>query len=52
MRPETPAYPVISSAFAEAVNNIVAGAPVQAELDNAARKIDQDIEDSRGYPVR
>ena len=52
VRPETPAYPVISSAFAEAVNNIVAGAPVQAELDNAARKIDQDIADSRGYPVR
>ena len=51
VRPETPAYPVISSAFSEAVNNIVAGASVKAELDKAAAKIDQDLADSRGYPV-
>jgi multiple sugar transport system substrate-binding protein len=51
VRPETPAYPVISGAFSEAVNNIVAGASVKAELDKAAAKIDQDLADSRGYPV-
>ena len=51
VRPETPAYPVISSAFSEAVINIVAGASVKLELDKAAAKIDQDLADSRGYPV-
>jgi multiple sugar transport system substrate-binding protein len=52
VRPQTPAYPVISGAFAEAVNNIVAGADVQRELTRAARRIDQEIADNRGYPVR
>ena len=50
-RPVTPAYPVITNAFAEAVQNIVSGADVQAELDEAVQKIDQDIEDNRGYPA-
>ena len=50
-RPETPAYPTISSAFAEAVQNIVNGADVKTELDKAVQKIDQDIEDNRGYPI-
>ena len=50
-RPVTPAYPVITSAFAEAVNNIVTGADVQTELDKAVEKIDQDIEDNQGYPT-
>jgi multiple sugar transport system substrate-binding protein len=51
-RPITPAYPVITSAFAEAFKNIVAaGADVQAELDNAVKKIDQDIADNQGYPM-
>ena len=49
-RPVTPAYPVITTAYAEAVNNIVAGADVQEELDKAVEKIDQDIEDNQGYP--
>jgi multiple sugar transport system substrate-binding protein len=49
-RPVTPAYPVITSAYAEAVQNIVAGADVQEELDKAVEKIDQDIEDNQGYP--
>jgi multiple sugar transport system substrate-binding protein len=49
-RPATPAYPVITSAFAEAVNNIVTGADVQGELDEAVSTIDQDIEDNQGYP--
>ncbi|MDY6878149.1 MAG: sugar ABC transporter substrate-binding protein [Chloroflexota bacterium] len=49
-RPVTPAYPVITSAYAEVVQNIVAGADVKAELDKAVAKIDQDIEDNQGYP--
>jgi multiple sugar transport system substrate-binding protein len=51
-RPATPAYPAITRAFAEAVANIAAGANVKAELDKAARAIDQDIKDNQGYPVR
>lgn len=50
-RPVTPAYPVITQAFAEAVQNIIAGADVKAELDKAVKKIDQDIEDNQGYPM-
>ncbi len=49
-RPQTPAYPVITTAFAEAVQNIVNGADVQSELDKAAAAIDQDINDNEGYP--
>jgi multiple sugar transport system substrate-binding protein len=52
VRPETPAYPAISTAFAEAVNNIVAGADVKKELERASRRIDQTIEDNNGYPVK
>lgn len=52
VRPETPAYPAITSAFAEAVKNIVAGADPKKELDKAAKKIDQNIEDNDGYPVK
>jgi multiple sugar transport system substrate-binding protein len=50
-RPETPAYPTITTAFAEAVQNIVSGADVKTELDKAVQKIDQDIEDNQGYPL-
>jgi len=50
-RPVTPAYPVITSAFSEVVQNIVAGADVKTELDKAVEKIDQDIEDNQGYPA-
>lgn len=49
-RPVHPAYPTITSAFAEAVKNIVAGADVYQELHKAALKIDQDIEENEGYP--
>lgn len=51
IRPETPAYPTITAAFAEAVNNAVGGGDVRAELDKAVRKIDQDIADNKGYPA-
>lgn len=50
-RPITPAYPTITVAFAEAVQNIVDGADVKGELDKAVEKIDQDIEDNEGYPI-
>lgn len=49
-RPVHPVYPVITSAFAEAVGNIIDGADVQQELVRAARRVDEDIEDNRGYP--
>ena len=50
-RPVTPAYPVITSAFSDVIQNIVAGADVQEELDKAVTTIDQDIEDNQGYPL-
>ncbi len=50
-RPITPAYPTITTAFAEAVQNIVTGADVKSELDKAVKKIDQDIKDNKGYPL-
>ncbi|GAB4428939.1 MAG: extracellular solute-binding protein [Anaerolineae bacterium] len=51
-RPITPAYATISTAFAEAVDNIISGADVKAELSRAAQKIDQDIKDHQGYPIQ
>jgi len=51
-RPITPAYPVITELFAEAVQNIVNGADVQSELDKTAAAIDQDLADNQGYPVK
>jgi multiple sugar transport system substrate-binding protein len=51
-RPITPAYGTISTAFSEAVENIVNGADVKAELTRAAQKIDQDIKDHGGYPIK
>ena len=51
VRPVHPAYPVITAAFSQAVVNILTGtADVKAELDAAAKTIDQDIEDNSGYP--
>lgn len=50
-RPKTPAYATISTAFATALENIINGADVQAELTQAAQKIDQDIEDHQGYSI-
>ena len=43
--------PVITAVYAEAIQNIVAGADVQAELDKAVEEIDLDIEDNQGYPM-
>jgi multiple sugar transport system substrate-binding protein len=49
-RPAHPAYPTITAAFAKAVADIIDGKDVKASLDAAAKKIDQDIADNKGYP--
>jgi multiple sugar transport system substrate-binding protein len=49
-RPQTPAYPVITSAFQQAFRDIRNGADVQTTLDAAVAIIDQDIRDNQGYP--
>ena len=49
-RPVHPAYPVISSAFSQAFDDVLNGADPQEALDDAAREIDRDIEDNVGYP--
>ena len=51
-RPITPGYATITSAYAEAVDNIVSGADVQTELTRITEIIDQDIQDNQGYPVQ
>ena len=50
--PNTPAYTVISKAFAQAVDNIINGADVKAELTRAAQTIDQDLKAHNGYPIK
>ena len=51
VRPVHPAYPVITSAWSQAVVNVLSGdVDVKAELDRAAQTIDQDIADNDGYP--
>lgn len=50
-RPQTPAYPVITSVFQQAFNDIRHGTDVKTALDNAATEINQDIEDNQGYPT-
>lgn len=49
-RPRTPAYPVISSAFAAAFRDIRDGADVRRALERATTAIDRDIRDNHGYP--
>ena len=49
-RPAHPAYPTITGSFAKAVADIIDGKDVKASLDEAAKKIDQDISDNSGYP--
>ena len=51
-RPQTPAYPVITQFFQQAFQNIRNGADVQATLGEAAAKIDEDLRDNQGYPLR
>ena len=49
-RPQTPAYPIISSAFEQAFRDIQNGGDVQAALNRAVVLIDRDIRDNKGYP--
>ncbi len=49
-RPRTPAYPIITTAFQQAFQQIRNGANVKQSLDTAAKTIDQDIRDNQGYP--
>ncbi|NJM75969.1 MAG: sugar ABC transporter substrate-binding protein [Acaryochloridaceae cyanobacterium RU_4_10] len=49
-RPQTPAYPVITSAFQEAFANIRNGLEVKTALNKAVTTIDLDIQDNQGYP--
>jgi multiple sugar transport system substrate-binding protein len=51
-RPITPAYPAITKAFAEAVDDIAKGGDVKAALTKAAKSIDADIEDNGGYAIK
>jgi multiple sugar transport system substrate-binding protein len=48
-RPQTPAYPVITAAFALAVNEIANGSNVRATLDEAVQTIDIEINSNNGY---
>jgi multiple sugar transport system substrate-binding protein len=48
-RPQTPAYPVITSAFQQAFEDIRNGSDSAAALDKAVAVIDQDIRDNNGY---
>jgi len=50
-RPQTPAYPVITSAFQRAFAEIRNGADIEAALQQAAAEIDRDIRDNSGYPA-
>ena len=50
-RPQTPAYPTITSQFARAFKAIADGGDVKAALTEAATAIDQDIKDNDGYPA-
>jgi multiple sugar transport system substrate-binding protein len=49
-RPATPGYGTISRSFAMAVSEIIAGKDVQTALSEAARRIDAEITENRGYP--
>jgi multiple sugar transport system substrate-binding protein len=49
-RPRTPAYPVITTTFQQAFDDIRNGADVQTALDQAVEEINQDIHDNQGYP--
>ncbi len=50
-RPQTPAYPALSAAFARAFHEIVVrGRPVRRTLDAAARRVKGDLRDHQYYP--
>ena len=49
VRPETAAYPFISSVFQKATQDILAGGDPKAILDKAVADIDRDIQQNGGY---
>jgi multiple sugar transport system substrate-binding protein len=49
-RPQTPAYRAITTAFAQAFDDISNGADVRSALEDAAAAIDDNIDRRRGYP--
>jgi multiple sugar transport system substrate-binding protein len=50
-RPQTPAYPALSAAFAQAFQEIVVqGRPVARVLDAATRRVEGDLREHRYYP--
>ncbi|WP_445996892.1 sugar ABC transporter substrate-binding protein [Okibacterium fritillariae] len=49
LRPETPAYPFISSEFTKATQDILNGGDPQATLDKAVKAIDGNIKSNGGY---
>ena len=49
LRPETPAYAVISTTFETAAKDIMNGADVKDTLDRAVAEIDANIESNDGY---
>ncbi|WUD31932.1 extracellular solute-binding protein [Streptomyces europaeiscabiei] len=49
-RPQTPAYPAITEAFARAFTKIMRGEAVQPALDEAVRAVDKDLADHGHYP--
>jgi multiple sugar transport system substrate-binding protein len=49
-RPRTPAYPVISAAFAQSFRDVRDGAEAGSALTRAAVRIDREVADNDGYP--
>jgi len=50
-RPQTPAYPTLSAAFASAFDEaVVQGRPVEASLDAAARRVERELSEQQYYP--
>lgn len=49
-RPQTPAYPVVTSAFQDAFAAVRNGLDVKTALDKAVTTINVDIQDNQGYP--
>lgn len=49
LRPETPAYPLISSSFERAMKEVREGGDAAEALDRAVEAIQQDLKRNRDY---
>jgi multiple sugar transport system substrate-binding protein len=50
-RPQTPAYPALSAAFANAFSEaVLKGRPIAASLDDAARRVERELSEHQYYP--